>query len=105
MVCGVESKGDFSLFLTVIDPHNVLRIYKKMFHLNLFQLLKEICLLQNGVEGGEFSYKSCLSPPMPPLAPTSKLKRISSSVLSLSNRTKKKILTVSTFENQCNEKR
>ena len=44
----------------------------------------------------EFSYKSCLPPPMPPVAPNpSKLRRISSSTLSLSGRTKKKLLTVS----------
>merc|ERR1711962_366906 len=40
----------------------------------------------------EVTYKSCLSPPAPPvLAPQPKLRRISSSTLSLSVRTKKKI--------------
>ena len=42
-----------------------------------------------------FVAKSCLSPPSPPvLAPQPKLRRMSSSTLSLSSRTKKKILTV-----------
>jgi len=43
--------------------------------------------------GGEFSYRSCLAPPLPPMAPTPKLRRVGSSTLSL-NRTRKKLLTV-----------
>ena len=43
--------------------------------------------------GSEFSFRSCLAPPLPPMAPTPKLRRVGSSTLSL-NRTKKKLLTV-----------
>ncbi len=56
-------------------------------------------LLQNrDAEGGDFSFNSTLAPPMPPVAPTARLRRISSSTLSLSGRTKKKILTVRNSE-------
>ena len=70
-------------------------ICNKHFLLGIFYLNLLFQQSPRGDIDNGFVAKSCLSPPSPPvLAPQPKLRRMSSSTLSLSSRTKKKILTV-----------
>ena len=93
-------EADSQVSVLKFEQHELFIHYIILWFLKMFQQTRG-----DVDSGSEFSYKSCLSPPAPPvLAPQPKLRRISSSTLSLSGRTKKKILTVRfmTFPNFSN---